>query len=80
MAEFFADRINVGTEQLPQFQVAITLANYGSSLNGPPKAVAPCATVEELDEQVEALIESLKRATSMARGILEENEGEISSS
>jgi len=77
MAEFFADRINVGTETLPQFQVAIVLTNYGSSLNGPPKAIARCATVQEIDCQVDALIESLERARNLAKGILEENEGEF---
>ena len=77
MAEFFANRINVGTEQLPQFQVAIVLSNYGSSLDGPPNAIALCATVQELDYQVDALIESLQRARNLAKGILEENEGEF---
>ena len=74
MAEFFADRINVGTNQTPQFQVAITLSNYGCSLHGPPKAIALCASIQELDEQVDALIESLNKARELAKGILEENE------
>jgi len=77
MAEFFADRVNVGTEQLPHFQVSISLSNFGASLEGPPKAVALCASIQELDEQVEALIVSLQQARDAAKGILEENEGII---
>jgi hypothetical protein len=74
MAKFFADAIKLGTTQRPRFEVAITLGNYGSSLKGPPKAVARCSTIEELDEQVDALIESLNRARNTAKTILKRNE------
>ncbi len=34
-------------------------------------------TVRELDEHVDALIQSLEKARNAAKGILEENEGEF---
>jgi hypothetical protein len=77
MADFFAYRENVGTDQIPQFQVSIILSNCGVLNDGSKRAVARCMTVRELDEQVDALIESLEKARNSAKGILEENEGEF---
>ena len=62
---------------LPQFQAAIVLSIYGSSLNGPPKAIGRCGTIQELDNEVDAPIKCLERARNIAKGILEENEGEF---
>jgi hypothetical protein len=77
MANFYAHRENVGTRQLPQFQVSIILSDCGILPDGSKRAVARCATVRELDEQVDALIRSLEKARDAAKGILEENEGII---
>lgn len=74
MADFRAYRENVGTDSLPRFQVSITLSNCGVMNDGTKRAIARCATVEELDEQVDALIKSLESARDSAKGILEENE------
>ena len=74
MAKFFADTVKLGPASRPRFEVSITLGNYGSSLKGPPKAVARCSTIKELDEQVDALVESLNRARSAAKVILRRNE------
>ena len=75
MANFYAHRENVGTDQIPQFQVSIILSDCGVLPDGSKRAVARCVTVSELDEQVDALICSLQKARDAAKGILEENEG-----
>ena len=77
MANFYAQRENVGTNQIPQFQVSIILSDCGILPDGSKRAVARCVTVRELDEQVDALILSLQKARNAAKGILEENEGVI---
>ena len=76
MSDFLAQRCNVGIESLPQFQVCIVLTNFGFEKNGPPKAIPNCATVSDLDQQCDRLIKSLESARAIARGILEENQGE----
>jgi len=77
MANFYAHRENVGTDQIPQFQVSIILSVCGILPDGSKRAVTRCVTVRELDEQVDALIRSLERARDAGKGILEENEGVI---
>ncbi len=73
MANFYAERINVGIDSLPQFQVTISMTDYGRDLNGPPHVIQKCATVEELDYAVNRAITELNKAREIARGILEEN-------
>lgn len=77
MADFQAHHANVGIEDLPQFQVFITLTDCGVRDEG-YVAVTNCATVTELDEEVERLVKRLYAARDIARGFLEENEGIIS--
>ena len=77
MANFYAHRENVGTNQIPQFQVSIILSDCGILPDGSKRAVARSVTVKELDEQVDALIRSLEKARDAAKGILEENEGVV---
>jgi hypothetical protein len=77
MADFQAHRANVGIEDLPQFQVFITLTRCGVRDEG-HVAITDCATVTELDEEVERLVKRLYAARDIARGFLEENEGIIS--
>jgi hypothetical protein len=74
MADFTAHRINVGTDSLPQFQVYITMSNCGV-MDGLRVAITNCATVEELEEEVNRLIKSLRTVQDHATGILEENDG-----
>jgi hypothetical protein len=73
MADFFAERINVGIPSLPQFQVVIVVSNCGVTKEGWRKVVPSCATVAELDEEVDRAIARLNKAREIARGILEEN-------
>jgi len=76
MADFKAHRINVGSRNLPQFQVYITMSNCGVR-NGRKVAITNCATPEELEEEVNRLIKSLETARDDAMAILQENEGEL---
>ena len=77
MAEFYAYRENCGIDTLPQFQVSILVSDCGVLMDGRKRVISRCATKQEIDEQVNALILSLEQARDAAKGILEENEGII---
>ena len=78
MADFQAYRLNVsGVSSLPQFQAFITLTGSGVRDEG-PVAITNCATISELDIEVERLVKRLYAARDIAKGFLEENEGIIS--
>jgi hypothetical protein len=76
MADFQVHRINIGISSLPQFQVFITMGDCGVRKEG-HVAITNCATIPELEEEVERLINRLRKACDIAKGILEENRGVI---
>jgi hypothetical protein len=76
MANFQVHHRNVGISTLPQFQVFITLCDCGVRDEG-HVAITDCATIQELDDEVERLVRRLYSARDIARGFLEENEGPV---
>ena len=78
MANFQAHRLSLsGVSRLPQFQAFITLTDFGIRDQG-PVAITNCATISELEMEVERLVKRLYAARDIAKGFLEENEGIIS--
>lgn len=73
MADFEAHRRNFGTPETAHLRVWITLGNYGSSLDGTPKVIPECVTIQDLDEQIDQLKQSLDEAYQLAKSFLEEN-------
>lgn len=76
MADFQVHHHNVGISTLPQFQVFITLCNCGARDEG-HVAITNCATIQELEVEVDRLVKRLYSARDIAKGFLEENQGLI---
>jgi hypothetical protein len=78
MADFEVYREDIGLPgKLPQFQVSNTATNHGYVDERTPRLCPPCVTPEEVDYYVDHLIQSLEKVRDAAKGVLEENSGQI---
>jgi hypothetical protein len=70
MADFKTHRVRVGPRGHAHFQVYIAMSNCGIRKTG-HVAISNCVTVKELDEEIEKLARSLRKARNIAAQILE---------